>query len=187
MLLLTKTPEQIFLWGLNLKDFVLVAGTIVTFLAVIANLVVAFQNSRDIRRNLVTTKYIDTITSERIKWMEKLRSDISKFAGLTHFWVFSIDDKQSKEAMAVMNEIDNLRYLIQLRLNPAGEYDKQIIKLIKDIPDLASTKGDVSLLHKAIEELINTSQKMLKAEWTRVKAESIAGFEVKQINQKKEN
>ena len=176
--LLPNTPEPIFLLGLTVKEFVLFAGVAV-------NLIIALKNGRDIRRNLVIAKYIDTITSERIKWMEKLRGDISKFAGLTHFWVFSIDDKQSKEAIAVMNEIDNLRYLIRLRLNPSGEYDRKIIELIKDIPDLASEKGNFNPLHNAIDELINTSQKMLKAEWTRVKAESIAGFEVKQINQKK--
>lgn len=147
------------------------------FVGLIFTFLLGIINWRSNRRNLETTKFIDTITAERIKWLEKLRQDISKFAGLTHFWTFSIDKPDSEEARKVMNEIDILRYLIKLRLNPEGEYDKKIMNLIDEIPNLAA-QIEKTPLKTALSELIKVSQKLLKEEWNRVKKESKKGSEV---------
>lgn len=80
------------------------------------------------------THFVGTITGERIEWLEKLRVDISRFSGLTSFWVKSfkgIDDEYSRD---ILKEIDILRVMIKLRLNPKGKHDKEIIKLVDIIP-----------------------------------------------------
>lgn len=52
-----------------LKDFMPI-GVLLTFIASV--LTIYFT-----RKNMKSTKYIDTITSERIKWMELIRNDLS--------------------------------------------------------------------------------------------------------------
>jgi hypothetical protein len=50
------------------------------------------------RRNLTTTKYIDTITSERIKWLDIIRNEVTNIVTNIHFTlkIYS-DDLQDRE------------------------------------------------------------------------------------------
>lgn len=61
------------------KDWVLAAGVVVTLVLGGWNAVV---NHRINKR----TTFVNTVTSQRIKWIEQLRQDISAFAGLTYHW-----------------------------------------------------------------------------------------------------
>ena len=61
--------------------------------------------------------------------------------------------------------------MIKLQLNPEGVHDKKIIELIDHIPDL-EVHSQVS---SAIEQLIHTTQFLLKDEWEKVKEESVTG------------
>ena len=123
-------------------------------------------------------KFIDTITSERIEWLEKLRIDISRFSGLTSFWAKSLGSADTSESIEVLKEIDVLRVMIKLRLNPEGTYDKQIIELLDKIP-LLTDKTDLTEINNALDMLTKLSQKLLKEEWNRVKKESKKGREIK--------
>lgn len=52
------------------------------------------------RRNLKTTKYIDTITSERIKWLDIIRNEITTIITNIHFtlkiYSDNIQDRESE-------------------------------------------------------------------------------------------
>lgn len=125
------------------------------------------------------TAFINTVTSERVKWLDKLRHNISSFCGLTHTWTRSLHNGHSEE-FRLLEEIDKLRYLIRLQLNPKDNIDgqpntdKRIEALITEIPQLTD-ESDRKKLDQATEDLILESQSLLKEEWDKVKLESKSG------------
>jgi hypothetical protein len=147
------------------KDFGLTAGVLVTLALGIWNAVQGYYATRK-------ASFINIVTSQRVKWIEQLRQDISAFAGLTHSWCYS--DLKGKPQEEVLKEIDRLRHVIRLRLNPDGMHDRKITALMKHIPDLTdfSKRGELSV---ALEELTTTTQHLLKQEWEKVKDESKDG------------
>lgn len=148
------------------KDYVLAAGVVVTLVLGIWN---ALVNYRVSQRN----SFIDTVTTQRIKWIEQLRQDIPSFSGLTFHWCSSaLQDTPEKAAM--LKEIDRLCYVIRLRLNPAGEHDKTIERLIGEIPKFTDPHYRPQLL-AALDRLTRTTQFLLKQEWEKVKLESKHG------------
>ncbi len=148
------------------KDYILGAGVVVTLVLGIWN---AIANHRSSRR----TAFINTVTSQRIKWIEQLRQDVSAFSGLTRTWCFSVLEGKPQEYDA-LKEIDRLRHVIRLRLNPAGIQDRKIEKLIEEIPSLTHESQREKLV-KALDELTRTTQLLLKEEWKKVKDESKHG------------
>ncbi|MEO5956615.1 MAG: hypothetical protein ABIR36_13135 [Nitrospiraceae bacterium] len=148
------------------KDYILGAGVVVTLVLGIWNVIANYRLSR-------RAAFINTVTSQRIKWIEQLRQDVSAFSGHTHTWCFSaLEDKpQGHEAL---KEIDRLRHVIRLRLNPAGLHDQKIEKLIGEIPNLTHESQTEKLVN-ALDELTRTTQLLLKDEWEKVKAESKFG------------
>jgi len=156
---------------MEVKDYFYAIGIIATAIVSIWNIVNHYKTNKKIT-------FINTVTSERVKWLDKLRHNISNFCGLTHTWTRSKFENSSEE-LKVLTEIDNLRYLIRLQLNPKvvdgkPNVDKQIEALISKIPELT----DISRrneLDEAINELITTSQTLLKIEWEKVKQESKNG------------
>jgi hypothetical protein len=149
-----------------MKDVVFSLSLIFTFLLGVWNIV---DNYRMARR----TAFINTVTAEQIKWIEKLRDNISSFCGLTHAWRQSELEGKPDE-LDVVKQLDKLRYLISLQLDPAGAYDKEIEFLIALIPDLTHETQTEQLKEK-MNELILISQKLLKVEWDKVKEESKRG------------
>ena len=75
--------------------------------------------------------FINTVTAERVKWIGNLRGNISAFSGLIHYFAYSIvprkEDRTGK-AEEIVRDLDNLRYLIKLQLNPTD--DKEIMELL---------------------------------------------------------
>ena len=119
------------------------------------------------------TAFINTVTSERVKWIQKVRENVSRFVGLTHTWLRSEEDEAKRQALT--EEIDVLRYHIKLQMNPESTLDMAIIEKIDKIPNLASRPGDIFPVHQAMDELIEATQKMLKEEWEKVKGEAKRG------------
>jgi hypothetical protein len=149
-----------------MKEFIVAFGILVTLFLGLWNLIINYRNSR-------RTSFINTVTSERIKWIDKLRHNISDFCGLTYTW--SMSDLQNKpEELDYLRKIDNLRHLIRLQLNPTGELDQKIEQLIAEIPELTHP-SKIDQLKEAINELIETTQKLLKEEWDKVRQESKRG------------
>ena len=147
------------------KDIFYCIGIALTFIAAIGNIVYSvIINKR--------TTFINSVTSQRMKWISEFRGNISKFCGLTHSFCRSkFTEDERKE---ILKEIDVIRYFIRLQLNPKYADEQRIEIPIKQIPDLASESYNDKLF-KSINELIETSQSILNKEWAKVKTESIKG------------
>lgn len=149
-----------------MKDIFYSIGIFLTFIIGVWNIV---NNYRAGRR----TAFVNTVTAERVKWIEKLRDNISQFCGLTYTWSFS-GLEGTERGREIVEEIDKLRHLIRLQLNPDGELDKTIARLITEIPNLTH-ETQAEQLKGRLNELVTATQKLLKAEWEKVKAESKRG------------
>jgi len=80
------------------------------------------------------------------------------------------------EETEILREIDKLRHLIRLQLNPDpnSKLERKIEELIERIPELTHIDRR-NELRDSLDELIKTSQSLLKEEWDKVKAESKRG------------
>lgn len=112
---------------MDAKDIALAAGVVVTLVLGIWNLTANYRTSK-------RTSFINTVTSQRVQWIELLRQDIAAFCGLTYTWCSSELEGKASE-LDVVKDIDRLRHLILLRLNPDGVHDKAIEKLVTEIPN----------------------------------------------------
>jgi hypothetical protein len=148
------------------KDIVYVISIILTFILGVWNLVVNYRNTR-------RTNFINTVTSQRVKWIEQLRQDISTYSGLTYTWCASSMEGKPQE-FEMVKEVDRLRHVIRLRLNPNGEYDKEIEALIEKIPKYTDPSQKANL-SSALNDLTETTQLLLKSEWEKVKKEAESG------------
>ena len=148
------------------KDVVYAVGIVLTFALGVWNLVVSYRNTR-------RASFINTVTSQRVKWIEQLRQDISSFSGLTYTWCAS-DLEGKPQELDMLKEIDRLRHVIRFRLNPEGTHDRRIEALIDEIPKYTHVIQREKLL-KALNDLAVTTQLLLKEEWEKVKQEAEYG------------
>src|SRR5258708_1175834 len=148
------------------KEILYGVGIALTFALGVWNLVV---NLRSVRK----TSFINTVTSERVKWLEILRQDISTFAGLTYTWSHS-GLAETPEEPDLLKQVDKLRHLIRLRLNPEGNYDRRLEQLLAEIPSFSDPLKQKEL-QGALEEFTVTTQNLLKQEWEKVKQEAEFG------------
>jgi tRNA U38,U39,U40 pseudouridine synthase TruA len=151
------------------KGVVAFVGILVTLLLGVYNTV---QNYRTSRR----TTFINTVTSERVKWIDKLRETVSTFCGTAHYWRFSTV-RGSQEQKQKIEEIDKLRHLIVLQLNPKGSLDREIEGLVGEI--VSMTSGHIPAsddeYRQKMDRLTHATQDLLKAEWEKAKEESLKG------------
>ncbi len=148
------------------KDIAYAVGIGLTFILGLWNLINNYFQTRK-------TSFINTVTKQRVEWLEHIRQDVSKFCGLTHTWAFSNLEGKSEE-FEVLKELDQLRHVIKLRLNPDDTPDRKIRALIDRIPDLTHESKHEEL-KAALRELADETQAMLKNEWEKVKLESEEG------------
>lgn len=144
------------------------SAVIVASIAAAVSLISAFFNYFISRR----TTYLNSVTVERSKWIDKLRTNISTFSGLVRTLSFrSATDKKTSEYLQTIEKVNGLISLITLQLNPEGEIDRKLICLLERIPSLAEKQNSDALV-RADKLLIAHSQWLLKAEWEKVKAEA---------------
>ncbi len=148
------------------KEIIYGLGILLTFALGVWNLIANYHATR-------RTSFINTVTSQRVKWIEQLRQDISSFSGLTHTWCCSELEGKPEET-EMLKEIDRLRHVIRLRLNPDATHDRKITQLIRKIPELTDISKRTEL-KEALEELTVTTQLLLSEEWKKVKAEAKYG------------
>jgi hypothetical protein len=150
------------------KDIILIAGVAVTLLLGIGNLIYNVLLSR-------RTAFINTVTSERVKWIGSVRENLSRFVGLNHHWFVLHQDLEEEKKDEITQELRILRYKIRLQLNPSpfAHVEQHIMKLLDEIADRGSTHG-FDMQHK-LDRLVLYGQKLLKLEWDRVKTEAQRG------------
>jgi hypothetical protein len=148
------------------KDYAAFTGILVTLILGAYN---AIQNYRSSRRTI----FINTVTAERIKWLDKLRQSLSTFCGTAHFWRFSTEPGSPEERQKI-DEIDKLRHLIALQLNPQGAVDKEIKQMVGEIVSMSARPATVSDVdyRNHLDRLTQKAQQLLKAEWDKVKDEA---------------
>jgi endo-1,4-beta-D-glucanase Y len=151
----------------ELKDIFYVVGIAATFLISLVNIVYNIYINR-------RTTYINSVTSERVKWINALRENVSKYAGLTYNWVISDIEEGSEESKKILKEIDQLRILIQLQINPNEDLGKSIISCIDTI-STHTHESQKEVLKKDLKGLVSDVQNLLKEEWDKVKDEAEKG------------
>ena len=96
------------------------------------------------RRNLKTTTYIDTITSERIKWLDTIRNEVSNIITNIHFtlkiYSDNIKDRES-EIRNYENDIE-AQYEAQMRY-----YDTPTLSALGQKKEIWSQSDFISFLH----------------------------------------
>ena len=142
------------------------------FVAALISAFVALSSSK-------RSTYIASVTTERSKWIEKLRGNIAEL--LSVLGAISREAAKSKEtqeeklkeeASARRTEADKLIALITLQLNP---FDKSGIdqELIKLMPELVEAAENQSQNYRKCElQFVKHAQFLLKEEWEKVKSEA---------------
>lgn len=148
------------------KDIVYAISIVLAFSLGVWNLLVNYRNTR-------RTNFINTVTSHRVKWIEQLRQDISTYAGLTYTWSASRMEGNPEE-FEIVREVDRLRHVIRLRVNPNGVHDQEIESLLDEIPKYTDPIQSAKL-SDALNRLATTTQLLLKEEWEKVKREAEHG------------
>lgn len=125
------------------------------------------------------TTFINAVTSERTKWIGLLRQNISAFCALALHWALTSSSLSSTKRQEVREESDRLRMMIKLQLNPDEADSRNVMRLVDEIPKYtdpeASNPEKLNTLKDKLEELVKISQKILKEEWDKVKAEAKNG------------
>jgi hypothetical protein len=119
-------------------DSVTTSAVIAVSGAIISAFVSAFISRR--------TNYLNVVTAERSKWIEKLRGNLAEYSAVAHavFYKAKNEDwseggKTSPEYYALLRELQDLRSLLKLQLNPKGEVDQNVLVLIDRIYELCRT------------------------------------------------
>jgi hypothetical protein len=141
-------------------------GTILTFALAVAGWIYSWFATRK-------AEFVRVVTSERVKWIESVRQNVSKFAGLVHTWKLERGKTPARDA-EILGQIDQLTYLIRLQLNPRSELDARIESKLMHVAQLASLPHLDPLL-TVLDEITRLTQQLLKTEWDKVKAESEQG------------
>ena len=141
-------------------------------IALLGVILSAFVSSLIARKS----NYITAVTNERSKWIDKLRNNLSEFAGsaayLFHKMQTAANYATLPEHDELVQKLERLEALIRLQLNPFGAVDKNIITLVDKTGRLADKQTDPKFL-KAHSLLILHAQWLLKEEWETVKLESV--------------
>ena len=122
------------------------------------------------------SSYIASVTSERSKWIDKLRTNIAELLGalgqmhIKH--AASKDYRNSGTHFEDIRKVDTLIATITLQLNPRGSIDKNMIRLLERSPREADALNSATQFRAAERALILHSQFLLKEEWEKVKYES---------------
>lgn len=128
--------------------------------------------------------YINSITVERSKWIEKMRQGIANYSAAMGRRIYRVRRfreehgphrslKTSPEANQALEDLNAAVSVIQLQLNPEGLIDRNILALLEGI--IVTDRAEFSLLQKADKLLISHAQWLLKSEWQEVKYEA-GGF-----------
>lgn len=151
----------------NTNITTLIVGLITLSGVILSAFISAFVSRRSL--------YINSVTVERSKWIEKLRNNIAECLGLLGYLHFKMGVSQgefvaSTEYDELIQKVETLLNVITLQLNPDGKIDRNILVLLRAITRLA--ENPQSNYRGAESLLIRHSQWLLKEEWEKVKYES---------------
>ena len=147
-----------------MSQLLLQAGVLVTLLLGLFNL---YFNLRSAKR----AQFINTVTSERIKWIASVRGNMAHLLALCDKWQWH---KTQQTIPELQQSIERIRSELKLQLNPKDVEDQDIERLLSGLPswDKAMDTSAFTTLRSA---LVEATQRLLKREWDKVKEESLRG------------
>lgn len=149
---------------MDLKELILHAGVGVTLLLGVANLYFTLRAGK-------RTAFINTVTTERVKWIAKVRQNISNLCALCDQWMSHRTQEATPE---LQRQIEQLKNEVRLQLNPKDSEDQEIERLLARLPTWTQSMAPEAYW-KLQAALVAATQTMLKREWDKVKDESIHG------------
>lgn len=149
------------------KDIVYAVGIGLTFILGVINLFYTRSATKK-------ADFIKTVTNERVKWIENLRQNVSRFTGKIRYFARNSNTIDPKKAHDIVEEILTLSYLIRLQLNPKEEPDAEIERLAEKMPGLLS-REKMDELGVSLDRLLVLTQGLLKNEWEKIKTEATNG------------
>ena len=124
--------------------------------------------------------YVNAVTVERSKWIAKLRNNFAEYPSIAHALFYEANKAKdhdgpinlSPEYFVLLRELQKMKSLLKLQLNPNGKIDRNIILIVDRIYDLARASTFGPELAGAELLLVLHAQFLLKAEWEKVKLEA---------------
>ncbi|MFP5202946.1 MULTISPECIES: hypothetical protein [Bacillus] len=185
--------------GGDLMNEVITAAIIAGIVSVVTGIITIVIQVKNARR----TSIVDTISSQRIEWVNKMRDNFVEINDLIFLHIVKWDsllrhsqeEKEWKDDFNFGESIATIRRLqinISLLVNPTEEYSKKLINEFNYVLLLLLKNDefdkDVAMKHQ--KEIIMIQQVILKSEWSRTKQEIQKGKvledkEVKAIYTKK--
>ncbi|PGC18911.1 hypothetical protein COM08_11995 [Bacillus wiedmannii] len=136
-------------------------------------------------------RYIDAISSERVKWINTMRDRFSEYIKLVHIQMNDFDKWKSHGDKDIDEDVLRKRYFeitsvnnqINFLLNQTEPIVKKLVKRQSELTRELSLPEDISefnyrKLQNITEDLGYFYQVVLKAEWKRVKEEIKKGEEI---------
>lgn len=118
--------------------------------------------------------YINSITSERSKWIDRLRNNIALYSAANSQLALRLLNSEPEHKMKMvaekLEEINQIASTIQLQLNPWGEIDRNVLAMVEGF--VVRERTPIGLIQAGDDLLIRHSQWLLKAEWEKVKYEA---------------
>ncbi|MCM3716631.1 hypothetical protein M3202_21550 [Alkalihalobacillus oceani] len=127
-------------------------------------------------------RFIDTISGQRIEWINKLRDTFVEFNKLSHtysMYVFSNQNKSDFNYGGIYQEIIAVKNHIELLLNPEELFSENLMKYINQLIDSLHSHDFNMENYKENKEVISYIQQViLKSEWKRIKVETEKGRQI---------
>jgi hypothetical protein len=144
-------------------------GIGLTFAVAIANFVYSFSNNKQ-------TRFINTVTTSRIDWINSLRDKVSAYISVTiHLLNPDIPEIDKKTTADLVRERDTLMQQIILHLNPKDPEDQAIKKCVNDVFAASDTGVYSRDITNLLTQLRDATGNYLKKEWEKVKDEAEQG------------
>lgn len=133
-------------------------------------------------------RFIDTISGQRIEWINKLRGTFVEFNKLSHtysMFVFSNQSNSDFNFGGIYQEIIAAKNHIDLLLNPEELFSKYLMKYLNLLIDSLHSHDFNMETYKKNEEMISYIQQViLKSEWKRIKVETEKGRQITDMEMK---
>ena len=146
-------------------------GLAVALVALLGSLVGAFLSAGVSLRTSRKTLFVNTVTSERAKWRQDLRTATGELVRHAQSALFS----PNQETIAKLNES---RVAIRLRLNPSSDhkhvFDQTILAALRKLMTHVDPVNKPAALTQ-LEIVEENVQKLLKQEWDKSKREAQSG------------
>ncbi len=118
------------------------------------------------------SNYLNAVTAERSKWIDKLRVNVSNLIAQAHVLdveLYRSDEfSGSKDYDAAVKELVSTMTFVRLQLNPNGKIDANIILLLGAIQNHVGEQD----YHNLESLFVRHMQFLLKEEWEQVKYEA---------------